>query len=423
MRRITKRLWNGALRFIKLLLKLLLLAGAVVATLWIFWTWLNRYVDPSIPQEKTELVRVLVESMIGMIVLIGLYYTWRRVTAAEKTVAATIEGQMTERFTRAIDQLGAVDDAGNKRLEVRLGGIYGLQQIAQDSDKFYWQIMEVLTAYIRMNAPAQLPSPAPTVPAGERKTLLSQLRGVLTKRETPKSPPPSVKSASNAVQPLRKRPPRVPPDIEAALLALAYRRNSYGEGEDRRLDLRRTDLRGADLSQFDFRGAWFDHSRLEGATLRGGDFREADFSYCHLEGANLGDAHLEEAEFLFVYFDNNTWLANAHLEGAEFYGAHLEGSRLHMAHLSGADFDSAHLEGAKFGKPQNWAMPVPEGANLKGVYLGRAHLSGTSFENADLAGADLRKADLRQAVGLTREQLNNAVIDDATLLPPDVRQR
>lgn len=337
-----KWLWNGALRFIKLLLP----AGAAVVTLWIFWTWLNRYVDPSIPQEKTELVRVLIESMIGVVVLIGLYCRRRRVTAAEKTVAATIEGQATERFTRAIDQLGAVDDAGNKRLEVWLGGIYGLQQIAQDSDKFYWQIMEVLTAYIRMNAPAPLPSPAPTA---ERKTLLSQLRDVVTKRETPRSPPPSVKSASNAVQPLRKRPSRVPPDIEAALLALAYRRNSYGEGEDRRLDLRRTDLRGADLSLFVFRGAWFDHSKLEGATLRGGNFREADFSYCHLEGAKLGDAHLEEAEFSFAYFDNNTWLENAHLEGAGFYGAHLEGSRLYMAHLSGADFDSAHLEGATFG--------------------------------------------------------------------------
>lgn len=67
-------------------------------------------------------------------------------------------------------------------------------------------------------------------------------------------------------------------------------------------------------------------------------------------------------------------------------------------------------------------MPIPEGANLKGVYLGRAHLSGTSFMNAGLAGADLGKADLRQAVGLSREQLNNAVMDDATLLPPDVQQ-
>jgi uncharacterized protein YjbI with pentapeptide repeats len=417
-----KGLWNGALRIIKLLLKLLLLAGSAIATLWIFWTWLNRYVDPSIPQEKTELVRVLVESMIGVVVLIGLYYTWRRVTAAEKTVAATIEGQVTERFTRAIDQLGAVDDAGNKRLEVRLGGIYGLQQIAQDSDKFYWQIMEVLTAYIRMNAPAPLPPPAPTAPTAEGKNFLSQIRGVLTKRGTPKSAPSSAKSASYAAPPQRKRPSRVPPDIEAALLALAYRRNSYGQGEDRRLDLRRTDLRGADLSQFDFGGAWFDHSRLEGATLGGGDFREADFSYCHLEGANLGDAHLEEAEFSFAYFDNTTSLANAHLEGAGFYGAHLEGSRLYMAHLSGADFDSAHLEGAKFGKPQNWVMPVPEGANLKRVYFGRAHLSDTSFENADLAGADLRNADLRQAVGLSREQLKNAVIDDATLLPLDIRQ-
>jgi len=44
-----------------------------------------------------------------------------------RTLETTREGQITERFTRAIDQLG------HAHLDVRLGGIYGLERIARDS--------------------------------------------------------------------------------------------------------------------------------------------------------------------------------------------------------------------------------------------------------------------------------------------------
>jgi hypothetical protein len=57
-----------------------------------------------------------------------------------RTVEVTQEQQITERFTRAIDQLG------NDKLSVKLGGIYALERIAKDSPKDHWQVMEVLTA-------------------------------------------------------------------------------------------------------------------------------------------------------------------------------------------------------------------------------------------------------------------------------------
>jgi hypothetical protein len=63
------------------------------------------------------------------------------------------EGQITDRYTKAIEQLGAVDQAGKNKLEVRLGGIYALERIAKESEKDHWPIMEVLTAYVHKNAP------------------------------------------------------------------------------------------------------------------------------------------------------------------------------------------------------------------------------------------------------------------------------
>jgi hypothetical protein len=65
--------------------------------------------------------------------------TWR-------TLQVNREGQITERFTQAIDQLGATDDKGNKLFEIRLGGIYALERIARESEEDYWPIMEILTA-------------------------------------------------------------------------------------------------------------------------------------------------------------------------------------------------------------------------------------------------------------------------------------
>jgi hypothetical protein len=52
------------------------------------------------------------------------------------------EGQITDRFTKAIAQLG---EQGPEKLAVRLGGIYALERIARDSERDHWPMMEVLT--------------------------------------------------------------------------------------------------------------------------------------------------------------------------------------------------------------------------------------------------------------------------------------
>ena len=72
-----------------------------------------------------------------------------------KNLKIAQEGQITERFTRAVDQLGAIDQLGNPAIEIRLGGIYALERIANESEKDYWPIMEILTAYVRKNSPVE----------------------------------------------------------------------------------------------------------------------------------------------------------------------------------------------------------------------------------------------------------------------------
>src|SRR5829696_7290864 len=121
------------------------LVAVVVVLLFLVLNW---YIAPTKPSQRKDLVLAVAQMLGGTALLSGLYFTWR-------TLQINREGQITERFTRAIDQLGKTDDEGNELFEIRLGGIYALERIARESEEDHWPIMEALTAYVRHNAPRQ----------------------------------------------------------------------------------------------------------------------------------------------------------------------------------------------------------------------------------------------------------------------------
>jgi hypothetical protein len=51
---------------------------------------------------------------------LGLLFTWQQ----QQTIAVTRQGRLSERFSRAINQLGT------KSTDIQLGGIYELEQLA-----------------------------------------------------------------------------------------------------------------------------------------------------------------------------------------------------------------------------------------------------------------------------------------------------
>jgi hypothetical protein len=59
----------------------------------------------------------------------------------------TTQGQITDRFTKAIDQLGSVDASGKPKLEIRLG-------VSRETLRKI--IGQVLTAYVRENSPLKV---------------------------------------------------------------------------------------------------------------------------------------------------------------------------------------------------------------------------------------------------------------------------
>jgi Pentapeptide repeats (8 copies) len=155
-------------------------------------------------------------------------------------------GQITDRFTNAIQQLA--DDKDSPLL--RLGGIYALERIAHDSKRDHPRIMEVLTAYVRTAAP-------------------------VTDEE----------------------PPKVPKDEVQAALAVIKRRNE--SFDEQRLDLRSTALRGAKLPHADLRGAILTGTNLREADLTGTKLGKRQFEgkeeHADLDGADIACAEFKEA--------------------------------------------------------------------------------------------------------------------------------
>ncbi len=127
-------------------------------------------------------------------------------------------------------------------------------------------------------------------------------------------------------------------------------RYQIGERNFQGLQLRRSDLRGINLSD---------------ANLQQADLSYANLRDGNLQGANLSGAYLNEAD-----------LTGANLAGANLQGASLIKTYFIKANLQGANLSEAYLTGAYVTK-----------GNLKGAYLNSAYLNGAKLSGTDLTGA------------------------------------
>ncbi len=326
------------------------------------------------PKERADVendARVTIAQIVGGVaLLVTVYFTWRRVGAAEKTVALAEQGQITERFTRAVEQLGS------ESLAIRLGGIYALERIARDSVRDHWPIMEILTAFVRTNA---------------------RWRGPDEDRSDPTEPPE----------------PRT--DIQAILTVLGRRDRSTDRESDRQIDLGATDLRGADLRGARFDGAILHWATLEEANLDDAILTRANLNSSILTHANLSHANLAEATLLRANLVRAR-LGEQSLLGEPISGANLEAAFLVSANLRGAYLGRAILRQAYLGEADLTGAYLV-GANLSRATLFGANLSGVDLGGANLAGAYLSGVDLRLANNLTQAQIDSAILDGDTQLP------
>lgn len=100
------------------------------------------------------------------VALLGAPFVIWRSVVAQKTLDATMHGQVTDRINKAVEGLGAEkiiknsgEDVSVPNMEVRIGSILALERIAKENLDFHIQVMEILCAYVRENShlrPTQL---------------------------------------------------------------------------------------------------------------------------------------------------------------------------------------------------------------------------------------------------------------------------
>ena len=344
----------------------------------LLWWLLDQYFDPQESNEKKDLIQALALIMAGLAGVIGIFFTWRsqRLTQkgleltkrdldytrknTENTLRLTREWQINERFTRAIDQLGATEE-NRKQLEIRVGGIYALEGIANDFPEGYQStVIEILTVYVRENAPwpAEESDAAPQVSEGAEQKVTSVF-------------------------------PALSADIQAILDVLSRLNVGHERVSGRRVQI-----------------------NLQRSNLRKANLRNADFAFSILRETNLHSVEAVRAHFNQAML-RRAVLTEANLQGAKLGLADLRNTHLQKALLNGADLGSADLRNADLRSAQL------RDANLYAVKLKGAVLDNAQFTGANLDEADLKGADLGKARGLTQPQLRETIGDPHSTVLPD----
>ncbi len=316
---------------------------ALLTTLFLIWQ-IPEFIIKELPSEskglleaKNELRKTLIQIIGGIIILYGLYLTYRRTKILE-------EGHITERFTKAVEQLGS------EKLEIRLGGIYALERIAKDSEKDHWTVMEVLSAFVRENS---MVIEKPDQEQQNNKEIENSVEKDNLSHEQDKTK--------------KNLETKINTDIQAILTVIGRRK--WIENEPEYINLSFTNLQNANL--------W-----------------KANLQNANFQGANLQEAQLYEANL------QNTYLHKANLQNAILQRANLREAFLEEANLENAILQRANLQEAQLYEA-NLQKAFLIGANIQEAFLQAANL-----QEADLQRANLQETDLEEAKALTLEQLS-----------------
>ena len=305
-----------------------------------------------------------------------LFIIWRIYIAQDKSSTAQ-EESISERLAKAVENLGAEPSiikgaklSPEQNLKAKLGAIYSLERIAQESLRDHVKTMEILCTYIRKNSQA----------------------------DTAISPPERIRIS---VAKWRESIPPIGIDIQAAIDVIARRNDAQVLNE---ISAKYTlDLHACNLQRVHFQQGKFDLANME---------------ECHLDFAQMNSAELNGAVLNRATL-NGTNLLEARLNGAELNGARLNEAKLDRAELNAAQCNGAELNGAMLRLVKlNGAVLVGatlNGADLNGSAINRAVANGADFSKAKLNGAELKQAVLNRAI-FNAAELNGAELNRATLI-------
>jgi uncharacterized protein YjbI with pentapeptide repeats len=311
--------------------------------------------------------------------------------ATEQQLNLAEQSQVTDRYTKAVEQLG------HEKAPVRLGALYSLEHLAQDNPQYRQTVVDVVCAYLRM--PYTHPARSdPDATHAEQATTPAE-DGI-----PPAHPVPGQDPAQEELQ-VRQTAQR--------LLGNHLRRPPQASGQDAQflppspqqafwpgISL---DLTGATLVDFNFMRVSVIEARFVGTTFRdNATFFEATFQ----GGARFGQATFQSgARFTKARFQGGAWFSQATFQGdTGFAQARFQGGAWfpNATFKNVAGFDLATFHGnAWFGEA---------------IFRGKALFTEVTFQG----DAGFQKATFQGDVGFHKATLQgDAGFDRAHVLHLD----
>jgi uncharacterized protein YjbI with pentapeptide repeats len=372
-----------------------LVAGlvAVVVALgawWLWWRLPKRQVDrlrltirdPKARADVEDNFRKTIGQLIGgagllIGAVIGALFAYVQFTAGQRNSELQFAAQQGASWKQFEEQQKASRDllisnqvskgfellgqTGSDKLTVRLGGIYALEGVMNQSEQYHQPVLEALCAFVRDG----------------------------TRTATGDGPPAT--------------------DVQAALTVIGRRSAGTGRVNSSDVNLSHAHIPGAILREANLSSANLSNANLRFASLPGADLSLSDLRFASLAGAHLEFANLGRA------FLSGTKLIAANLHNAILIGAHLDSAdltdaNLTEAHLNNADLRSANLGDAFFIHADLSSADLT-GAHLHSIWQRQDGEWVNGTLDAVLSGADLRGAKITQA------QLDMACGTEARLDP------
>lgn len=248
----------------------------------------------------------------------GIIAAWRA-WVADKQTNINDRGQITERFTRAVEQLG--DDSAY----MRMGAIQALRLIGNDNESHISAVLHLLASFVREKSPAKK--------MGEAGYSIPHQEGVTPRNEEDVHASFIAKIFDS--MPGARRVDYISGDIQESIVAIGKIGRKY-ECALMKMGTMHTDLSQSDMAYLrrildcNFSCCIFMQSDIRYASFILCDFKMAFFNFAELYSVVFINCDCSTASF-----------DNAHLNYATFHHTNIDMASLKSAFCNGTDFSTA----------------------------------------------------------------------------------
>ncbi|EMF91279.1 pentapeptide repeat-containing protein [Leptospira santarosai] len=265
---------------------------------------------------KNEFRKVLIAIVGGSLAVGGFILTYYRTKNQDETLSLTQRGQWNDRYVKAIELID------NKSSDIKIGGIYSLISIAEESFKHKEAIIKILCSYVRENLN-------------------------IKKRDLPDD-------LDNAtMEKMKFERERFPIDHETILNFLSKLPVQDRLSKDGSLLLLRfidfsfyhigpLNLSHSEMSEIDFTYSKINKLNLSKSKIHNITIRYTQSSEINFENSIIVRSHFDKTNLIVCEF------MNAKLMVVDFRGSILNYCSFHGADLQGVDFEGTALIGCDF---------------------------------------------------------------------------